>query len=130
MLVSLFANLFALFTIFPILSAIIIYALVFLVTKDKKNALEWSINITTVLLLISVNMSIQLLWDLSLFWLILLIILLIIGGLTFLQFSVYNQLHYARLARGVIRLTFVLFLPIYLVLMLWVVLESAIKAAI
>jgi hypothetical protein len=129
LLVSLFANLLAALAIFPLLTFLFIYAITKYITKDKKTSMGWAINISTVLILISVHMTILYLWKFSLFWLILLIVLVIVAGLTFLQFSMYSEMKYGKLMRGVTRLTFVLFLPIHLLLIFWVVLRSAIGAA-
>lgn len=129
-MVSLFASLLASLAIFPLLSAAFIYGIAFFMTKNKVRAMNWMVNSTTILLIISVHMTIEQLWNYSLLWLFLLIIFLILACLTFLQFSVYKEIHYHRLARGVMRLSFIFFLPLHLLLLLWVVISSAIRAAI
>ena len=130
MLVSFIANTLATLSIFPILSFVLIYFGIFLYYKDKKLALYWSINITTFLILISVYMTVQLLWSISILWLILLLVFIIIGGLGTMQYRLRGDLQFDKLLNGTIRLMFLLFFPIHLLLLIWVVIGKAIEAAI
>lgn len=126
---SILANIVASLAILPLISFGIIFVLVYVLTKNKEKAVNWSINMVTVLFLISVPLTLQYLWGISLVWLIFLMLLIIAGGLTYLQFLIHGQMNYPKLIKGIVRLTFLLFLPIHVILYLWVVIEAMIQSA-
>lgn len=126
---SILANIVASLAILPLISFGIIFVLVYALTKNKEKAVNWSINMVTILFLISVPLTLQYLWGISLVWLIFLMFLIIAGGLTYLQFLIHGQMNYPKLIKGIVRLTFLLFLPIHVILYLWVVIEAMIQSA-
>lgn len=126
---SILANIVASLAILPLISFGIIFVLVYVLTKNKEKAVNWSINMVTILFLISVPLTLQYLWGISLVWLIFLMLLIIAGGLTYLQFLIHGQMNYPKLIKGIVRLTFLLFLPIHVILYLWVVIEAMIQSA-
>lgn len=126
---SILANIVASLAILPLISFGIIFVLVYVLTKNKEKAVNWSINMVTILFLISVPLTLQYLWGISLVWLIILMFLMIAGGLTYLQFLIHGQMNYPKLIKGIVRLTFLLFLPIHVILYLWVVIEAMIQSA-
>lgn len=126
---SILANIVASLAILPLISFGIIFVLVYVLTKNKEKAVNWSINMVTILFLISVPLTLQYIWGISLVWLIFLMLLIIAGGLTYLQFLIHGQMNYPKLIKGIVRLTFLLFLPIHVILYLWVVIEAMIQSA-
>lgn len=126
---SILANIVASLAILPLISFGIIFVLVYVLTKNKEKAVNWSINMVTILFLISVPLTLQYLWGISLVWLIFLMLLIIAGGLTYLQFLIHGQMNYPKLIKGIVRLTFLLFLPIHVILYLWVVIKAMIQSA-
>jgi hypothetical protein len=126
---SILANIVATLAVLPLLSFALIYAAVYFLTKSKEEALQWAITITTILFLISIPLTLQHIWGVSLIWLIILIVLCIIGGLAYLQYLIHGKINYSRLMKGIVRLTFLLFLPIHVILYLWVVIEAMIQSA-
>lgn len=126
---SILANIVASLAILPLISFGIIFVLVYVLTKNKEKAVNWSINMVTILFLISVPLTLQYLWGISLVWLIILMFLMIAGGLTYLQFLIHGQMNYPKLIKGIVRLTFLLFLPIHVILYLWVVIKAMIQSA-
>jgi hypothetical protein len=125
LLLSILANTVAALSVFPLISFALLYFGLRYWTKNKQLAIHWSINVTTILILISVPLTLQQLWGVSLLWLIILIVTAIIIGLTYLQYVVHDQIIYDRLIKGIVRLTFLLFLPIHVSLYVWVVVRSA-----
>jgi hypothetical protein len=128
LLLSILANTVATLAIFPLISFVFLYFGISFWTRNKQLALQWSINITTVLILISVPLTLQQLWGVSLLWLIILVIAVIVVGLAYLQYAVHDQFIYDRLFKGIVRLTFLFFLPIHIILYLWVVVRSVLLA--
>lgn len=128
MLVNIFAPLIASLTLFPLLSFVLIYIVVLFSFKSKDKALQWAINVTTFLILVSITMTIKQLWNVSLLWLFIVLILLIGAGLTYLQYSLHGQVLYPKLLKGIIRLTFLIFVPVHIFLYIWVVIRSVFVA--
>ncbi|GAA0364539.1 DUF3397 family protein [Bacillus horti] len=125
MLVNIFAQLVATLALFPLLSFILVYILLFLSTRSKEKALQWAISISTILIIISISITIKQLWGVSLQWLLFVIILLIGSALTYLQFTLHGQINYYKLTKGIIRLSFLLFVPVHIFLYIWVVIRAA-----
>lgn len=128
MLVNIIAPLIASLTLFPLLTFILVYVVFVLTLKSKEKALQWAISITTVLTIISISITIKQLWNVSLLWLLLVIILLIGSGLTYVQYTLHGQINYMRLAKGIVRLAFLFFVPIHILLYIWVVIRSVFVA--
>jgi hypothetical protein len=129
MIISIIAHLTATLSLFPLLSFVLIYTFTFFMTKSKSSALQWAINMTTLLILISIAVTVQQLWEVNIAWVLMVIIIFLFTALAYLQFMVRGQIDLTRLLRGIIRLSFILFLPIHLVLYIWVVIHAMISAS-
>jgi hypothetical protein len=129
-MVSFFAKVLAALALFPLLSFLLISGSIYFKTKDKKEAIQKAIPFTTFLLLISVQTTITQIWDVHLWWLLFIFISIIGIGLLCLQYTIRGEINYQRLWQGTVRLTFLFFLPIHILLFIWVFIQSAIKATI
>jgi hypothetical protein len=129
-MVSFFASVLASLALFPLLSFLLISGGIYLKNKNKKEAIQKAIPFTTFLLLISVQTTITQIWDVHLWWLLFIFISIIAIGLLYLQYTIRGEINYQRLWQGTVRLTFLFFLPIHILLFLWVFIQSAIKATI
>lgn len=128
MFATLLGHLTAVFTILPIVSFLCIYVCLLYWKKDKTLALHWSIHITAILLLISIKVTVQQLWGVSIFWILASVLFIILIGLTLLQYNIRREIHYGRLITGALRLSFLLFLPIHVILYGWVVLTALMQS--
>lgn len=129
MITNMIAYIIATLSLFPLLSFALFYVLIYVLTKNKSSAFHWAINISTLPILISVSVSVRQLWEVNIGWILILILLLLVAGLTYLQFYVRGQIDLMRLTRGVIRLSFMIFLPIHVVLYIWMVIRAMITAS-
>ncbi|WP_202076945.1 DUF3397 family protein [Caldalkalibacillus salinus] len=128
MLVSIIAHLTAGLSLFPLLSFILLFFVLYVFTRDKRLAVHWSINVTCLLLVVSIYLTVKQLWGISIHWLLGTIIFLIISVLTYLQYAIRGDIYLDRLAKGAIRLTFLLSVPVHVVLYIWVVIRAVLSS--
>ncbi|MCM3237827.1 DUF3397 domain-containing protein [Heyndrickxia oleronia] len=103
----------------PFLGYFLSFILVKQLTRNHRRAVSIAIDITTLILIISVHFLIKGIWGQSLLWLIILIILMI--GLVFVVFyrSVRDEIEYSRVFKGFWRLNFLFFTTIYIILFVY-----------
>jgi hypothetical protein len=119
----------ALLSLFPPATFTAAYLLIYYYVQDKRQSFFGAINVTLFFLLVCVNMMSIEVWGFSLFWFIVVVICAIATLLAFLQYWVYHEIRYMRLVNGVLRLTFLLFSALYIVLFIWLIIMSALEAA-
>lgn len=109
----------SIFIMLPFLGYFLSFILVKQLTKNHRRAVSIAIDITTLILIISVHFLIKGIWGQSLLWLIILIILMI--GLVFVIFyrSVRDEIEYSRVFKGFWRLNFLFFTTIYIILFVY-----------
>ena len=127
MFIDIIAYLTAALVIFPLASLFIIYFLLLKLTEDKKFSLSWTINCGTILLIFSLSVTIQELWHIQAMWLIFLMLSVIAGGLLYLQYSIRGEIYWMRWLNGTLKLSFLLFAPIHVILYLWAVIDAIIN---
>ena len=114
--VSLFVHVFAAMAAIPFLSFAFVYIITFRLTKQKKRAIHWSMDVTTVLLIMAVGALWQYIWGSFVGgWVALALLLLLYVALALLQIWLKGKLDWERLARRGWRLSFMLFSTLYLV---------------
>lgn len=114
--VSLFVNVFAAMAAIPFLSFALVYIITLRLTQQKKRAMHWSMDVTTVLLIMAVGALWQYIWGSSVGWWVLLgLLLLLYVTLALLQIWLKGKLDWERLGRGGWRLSFILFSTLYLI---------------
>ncbi|MCI1589725.1 MAG: DUF3397 domain-containing protein [Heyndrickxia oleronia] len=109
----------SIFIMLPFLGYFLSFILVKQLTRNHRRAVSIAIDITTLILIISVHFLIKGIWGQSLLWLIMLIILMI--GLVFVVFyrSVRDEIEYSRVFKGFWRLNFLFFTTIYIILFVY-----------
>lgn len=109
----------SIFIMLPFLGYFLSFILVKQLTRNHRRAVSIAIDITTLILIISVHFLIKGIWGQSLLWLIILIILMI--GLVFVIFyrSVRDEIEYSRVFKGFWRLNFLFFTTIYIILFVY-----------
>ncbi|WP_280616488.1 DUF3397 domain-containing protein [Heyndrickxia oleronia] len=109
----------SIFIMLPFLGYFLSFILVKQLTRNHRRAVSIAIDITTLILIISVHFLIKGIWGQSLLWLIILIILMI--GLVFVVFyrSVRDEIEYSRVFKGFWRLNFLFFTTIYIILFVY-----------
>jgi hypothetical protein len=100
----------------PFIGFGIIYYLTNKITEDKKRAVKFAADGSTILFITSVHFIAYEIWGQSFLWLILIFILITAILMALLQRNVYEDIHIVKLFRGIWRLNFLLFVLFYIVL--------------
>ncbi|GAB7387673.1 hypothetical protein BSNK01_15100 [Bacillaceae bacterium] len=113
------ANLIALFSAFPFLSFFLVYYAVKWRTRNRRLAVNWAVNVTTLLLFVSVGVLHGLVRDAgttSLFVLLLTFVFVSAGLIAWLQMRIKGRIDWRKLSRAVWRLTFLALCITYVIL--------------
>lgn len=115
---SIWSYFWAILTAFPIIGFLLVYAIVFLLRKNHRFAMQWSICITNVLLIKSVAAEYGVIWPEAMSaWLwIVLLFLCIASLLAWMQIRVRGKISLSKIGFSTWRITFVLFGLAYIML--------------
>jgi hypothetical protein len=103
----------------PHLTFIVMLFIIYFINNDKKKSTQWAIDITTVLLLGTVAMQMQKLFNSWFgFWFMLLIILLVTGFIGRQQNNIRGFVHFPRILKILSRIGFVVLSFFYVILLL------------
>ncbi len=122
-------NLGAILITFPYVAFILVFLLVFLWKKNKKTALQWSVNITNIFLIYAVAVMYSVNWPkaMSAWWWISLVFLLIGSLLGCLQWKLRGKISLKKISFSVWRLTFLVFGVTYVFLFsigIWIKMQA------
>ncbi|WP_059170043.1 DUF3397 domain-containing protein [Bacillus sp. FJAT-27445] len=125
---TILSSIFALFIFLPLLGYLIVFAISKPITGNHRRSVGLALDATTFLLVISVHFLIMTIWESSLLWLILLI-LLFAGMLSaIIQWKIKGEVVLRKVFKGFWRFTFLLFFIAYVGLILFGLVERAIMA--
>lgn len=116
-MISIFSSLFAAFVTLPFLLYVLIFVSVKKVTKKHKKAVHVAIDSSTWLFVLSVHFLIVTIWQVSLFWLILVALLILAILATVLQWNMHGEVELKRVFKAFWRFTFLLFGTLYVTLL-------------
>lgn len=102
----------------PLIGYILVFVVSKQITNNHQRAVFLAIDVTTLLLIISVHFIVQTIWHQSFFWLILIVVILIAMLFVFIHWKTKNEINLKRVMRGFWRFNFLLFSVVYLVLIL------------
>ena len=111
----------------PILGTIVFFTVIKLFLKTTKKALHMALDYTTILYIISVHFLIMTLWEKSLFWLIILVMLVIAMVFVFVHWKIKEEIIVKRVWKGFWRFNFILFSFTYFVLTFYGLVSRAIS---
>ncbi|MEW4289241.1 DUF3397 domain-containing protein [Rossellomorea marisflavi] len=114
---SAFSFIMALVVLIPFAGYFISFIMAKELTGSHRKAVHISIDVTTILLMISVHFIIVAIWEQSYFWLILLTVLCSALFFTIVYWRLKGEVDYRGVIRGTWRLNFLLFSFAYLALM-------------
>ncbi|QQZ08041.1 DUF3397 domain-containing protein [Heyndrickxia vini] len=100
------------------------------ITKNHRKAVAISIDITTVILIISVHFFIKTIWGHSFLWLIVLVMLLLALLFAIIYRYLRDEIDYLRVFRGYWRLNFLIFFSLYIILLLYGLTSSVMESVI
>lgn len=121
---ALLSNIAAAFITLPLLGYIIIFIITKQALKHHRRAVHTAIDGSAPLFVISVYYLILVIWEESLLWLILVILILMGAAVTIAHWKVRGEIVFPRIFRAFWRLTFLVFFFAYSLLLIVGLLES------
>lgn len=116
---NIIAIVFALFVTIPIVTWVFLYFLFAFILKNKKRAFQISTDLSTFFAMIAVYLLIYQIWQISVFWLIIILILLCGMIFTTIYWKLGKDIEIRKMIRGIWRLNFLLFMSAYLLLFIY-----------
>lgn len=114
-----FSSIVATFVTIPLLGYIIVFMISKLVTKQHRRSVQMAIDVTTLLLVISVHYFIIAIWDRSFLWFILLIMILIAIVFVITHWKLKHEIQLKKVFKGFWRFNFLLFSFVYIILLVY-----------
>ncbi|WP_338451955.1 DUF3397 domain-containing protein [Niallia oryzisoli] len=114
-----FSSIIATFVTIPLLGYIIVFVISKLVTKQHRKSVRIAIDVTTLLLIIAVHYFIKAIWDTSLLWVILIILLIVAVVFVIVHWKVKHDIQFSKVFKGYWRFNFLLFGFIYIILIVY-----------
>ncbi|MFD1735714.1 DUF3397 domain-containing protein [Bacillus salitolerans] len=118
-MISFFSSIIAILITVPLIGFILFFIVLRTLLSNKKKAFQYSIDITTLLLMISVYYLGFVIFNISLLSSIMIIVLLIAIIFLFLQRKINEEIHFSKVLKGVWRSTFLLFFLIHICLLIY-----------
>lgn len=116
---TIFSNVVALFVTAPLLFYLLIFVFVKQLTKSHRKALNIAIYTTTFILIASVHFLMIAIWSQSYFFIIILFMLTVAIGFTFLYWKTKEEIIYTKVLIGFWRLNFLIFSILYVGLLIY-----------
>lgn len=113
------SSIIATFVTIPLFGYIIVFVISKLLTKNHRKSVKIAIDITTLLLVISDYYFIKAIWGVSLFWLILLIMVMIAIAFVVAHWKINHEIHFIKVFKGFWRFNFLFFGFIYILLLIY-----------
>lgn len=113
------SSIIATFVTIPLFGYIIVFVISKLLTKNHRKSVKIAIDITTLLLVISDYYFIKAIWGVSLFWLILLIMVMIAIAFVVAHWKINHEIHFLKVFKGLWRFNFLFFGFIYILLLIY-----------
>lgn len=122
---TLLSGIITIFIIAPVLLFILIYLISRLITGEAKRSLQLSADLSTFFFIISVHFIVFVIWQRSLIFILLFVLVLSLAAFGYLYYSIHGNWDYKKIVKGAWRFNFLLFLCLYLGFMVYGVLTSA-----
>jgi cell division protein FtsW (lipid II flippase) len=115
-MITLFSAFIATVITIPFIGFVLIYTVTYKVTEEKKRAVKLAADGTTLLFMLSVYFISFEIWQRSLLWLLLIVVLVIAIAVSFLHRKLYDDIELKKLIKGIWRINFILFFLVYIAL--------------
>ncbi|WP_223595995.1 DUF3397 domain-containing protein [Neobacillus bataviensis] len=122
---SIISTILTLFITLPFLGLLVIFFIFKLVTKNTRKSVHKALDYTTVLFIFSVHFLILTIWEKSLFWLIILIMIIIAMMFVLVHWKVKEEIIIKKVMKGFWRFNFILFFLVYISLTLYGLIHRA-----
>ncbi len=118
-MVEAFAWILATFITLPILFFYLVYFVTVKMNKNKKRAFRLAVDLSTIFFILATNFIIKEIWDVSLFWVIIVVMLMIAIVFTIIHWKLAEDILLSKMLRGIWRFHFLLFFALYIILSLY-----------
>ncbi|RHW36508.1 DUF3397 domain-containing protein [Neobacillus notoginsengisoli] len=118
----------ALFIFLPVLGYLLVFVIFKPITGNHRRSVNYALNATTCLLIISVHYLLVTIWKTSFDWVILMILMTTLMGFAVLHWKVKGEILFGKVFKGFWRFTFLLFFIGYVALILYGLVQRAIVA--
>ncbi|MFZ7946753.1 MULTISPECIES: DUF3397 domain-containing protein [Bacillaceae] len=118
----------AILTVFftlPLLGSLLVFIVIKFFTKKSRKSLHAAVDYTTLLYIISVHFLIVTIWGKSLFWLIILLMILIAMVFVIVHWKVKEEIVLKKVVKGFWRFNFLVFFLAYLTISLYGIIRGA-----
>lgn len=114
-----FSSIIATFVTIPLLGYIIVFIISKLITKKHRKSIGIALDVTTLLLIICVHYLIMAIWEISLLWLLFIILILTAAAFVVAHWKIKHEIHLTKVFKGCWRFNFLLFSFAYVVLLIY-----------
>lgn len=111
------SHLISFFVVFPVFVFFFVFIISKMITRKQRYSIHMAIDISTFFFMLSVHFVIKELWNVSLLPYIFIFLLLIGMIFAFIHYKMKDDIHFMKILKGIWRLSFLIFFPLYIVLM-------------
>lgn len=116
---TIFSTFLTVFFTLPFLGTILVFIVLKFITKNVRKSLHRALDYTAILFIISVHFLIVTIWGKSLFWVIILIIIMFAMVFVCVHWKVKEEIVLGKVLKGVWRFSFLFFFLTYITLTLY-----------
>lgn len=127
-MINLTSQLISFLVVFPIFTLFIVFVISKLITNKHRFSIHLALDISTFFFILSVHFLIQSIWNKSLLLYIIIFILLIGMLFVIIHWKLKEEMEYTKVFKGIWRVTFLLFFTLYIVLIVYGLVHSILKA--
>ncbi|MFD0825232.1 DUF3397 domain-containing protein [Neobacillus sp. M.A.Huq-85] len=102
--------------VLPPLGFVAAYIIFRMITKSKRKSVHKALDFTTLLFIIAVHFLIVTIWGKSLFWLIIIVLILIAMTFVVVHWKIKGEILFGKVLKGFWRCNFILFFLVYMAL--------------
>lgn len=103
----------------PLVAFYLIYLVSVKTTKNKKRSIKLAVDLSTILFIFAVYFITYELWNVSLLWFLLIMIITVAIIFTIIHWKISEDIHFSKLLKGIWRLNFLLFFTAYFILSIY-----------
>ena len=116
---GIFSSIIASFVTIPLLGYIIVFVISKWLTKKHHKSVRVALDLTTFFLVIAVHYLIKVIWGISLFWVICIVMILVAIMFVVIHWKIKQEIDFAKVFKGFWRFNFLLFSLAYLLLLIY-----------
>lgn len=122
------AGLAATFIMLPFVVYILFFILIKQMTHNHKKAVQMAMDISTIFFVFSVHYLISVIWELQLFWILLVVLLCIAIFVVLLHYKIKGEIVFGKIMKGFWRVSFAFFLLIYIGLVTYGLIQRIVQS--